>query len=274
MQWMLAWNITRLTRKKNTVTTYRFVLSRFREQFEKWRIDKISSEVIFSFLASLTEGKKQATKYTWCAVLRAFFNHIHHRFEFSFKNPCDSRVIRQVFRPPRIGAIAIIDRETVDEIIYTTKPMRDRLILELLARGGMRVGEILKLTPDDIDGMKITLLEPKSGWEQEIVFIPKRVAERLRNYIRDEGFGSHERIFPLTYGGARLVVKKAGKRLGAKLRPHDLRRFSATFASRAGVPLEVVSKVILRHKNLSTTQRYLGKVSEAEAARWVDRIYE
>ena len=179
-----------------------------------------------------------------------------------------------MFRPPRIGAIAIIDRETVDEIIYTTTPMRDRLILELLARGGMRVGEILKLTPADIDGMKITLLEPKSGWEQEIVFIPKRVAERLRNYIRDEGIDAHERIFPLTYGGARLVVKKAGERLGAKLRPHDLRRFSATFASRAGVPLEVVSKVILRHKNLSTTQRYLGKVSEVEAVRWIDRIYE
>jgi integrase len=122
--------------------------------------------------------------------------------------------------------------------------------------------------------MKITLLEPKSGWEQEIVFIPKRVGERLRNYIRDEGIGTHKRIFPLTYGGARLVVKKAGERLGAKLRPQDLRRFSATFASRAGVPLEVVSKVILRHKNLSTTQRYLGKVSEAEAIRWIDRIYE
>jgi integrase len=92
----------------------------------------------------------------------------------------------------------------------------------------MRVGEILKLTPVDIDGMKITLLEPKSGWEQKIVFIPMRVAERLRNYIRDKSISAQERIFPLTYGGARLVVKKAGERFGAKLRPHDLRRFSAS----------------------------------------------
>jgi len=38
--------------------------------------------------------------------------------------------------------------------------------------------------------------------------------------------------------------------------------------------VEVVSKVILRHKNLSTTQRYLGKVSEAEAMKWIDRIYD
>jgi integrase len=62
--------------------------------------------------------------------------------------------------------------------------------------------------------------------------------------------------------------------MGMKLRPHDLRRFAATFASRSGIPLEVVSKVVLRHKNLATTQRYLGKVTDAEAARWIDRIYE
>ena len=43
--------------EKNTVITYRFVLSRFREEFQKWPIDSITSEVIFSFLASLTEGE-------------------------------------------------------------------------------------------------------------------------------------------------------------------------------------------------------------------------
>ena len=29
---------------------------------------------------------------------------------------------------------------------------RNRLMLELMARGGMRVGEVLKLTPDDVNG--------------------------------------------------------------------------------------------------------------------------
>jgi integrase/recombinase XerD len=46
-----------------------------------------------------------------------------------------------------------------------------------------------------------------------------------------------------------------------------LRRHAATYASRAGVPLEIVSKIILRHANLSTTQMYLGKVSDSEATR-------
>jgi integrase/recombinase XerD len=61
--------------------------------------------------------------------------------------------------------------------------------------------------------------------------------------------------------------------VGVKLSPHDLRRHAATHASRAGVPVEIVSKVILRHANLSTTQRYLGKVSDTEAMKWIDNLY-
>jgi len=70
--------------EKNTAITYRFVLGRFRKEFEKARVDKLTSEDIFSFLAAFTEGKKQSTKYTWCAVPRAFFNHIIYRYQFSF----------------------------------------------------------------------------------------------------------------------------------------------------------------------------------------------
>jgi len=70
-----------------------------------------------------------------------------------------------------------------------------------------------------------------------------------------------------------MVVKKAGKLIGVCLSPHDLRRHAATYASRAGTPIEIVSKVILRHANLSTTQRYLGKISDTEAIRWIENLY-
>ena len=69
------------------------------------------------------------------------------------------------------------------------------------------------------------------------------------------------------------MVKKAGDVVGIHLKPHDLRRHAATFASRSGVPLEIVSKVILRHANLSTNQRYLGKISDAEAIRCIENIH-
>jgi integrase/recombinase XerD len=70
-----------------------------------------------------------------------------------------------------------------------------------------------------------------------------------------------------------MMVFKAGKMVGIHLRPHDLRRHAATFASRSGVPIEIISKVILRHANLSTTQRYLGTISDQEAIRWIESIY-
>ena len=88
-----------------------------------------------------------------------------------------------------------------------------------------------------------------------------------------KGIKSGQRIFPITYAPARLVVKKAGKPAGIDLRPHDLRRHAATYASRSGVPIEIVSKVILRHANLSTTRRYLGKISDSEATRWIENLY-
>ena len=70
-----------------------------------------------------------------------------------------------------------------------------------------------------------------------------------------------------------MIAKKAGNLVGIHLRPHDLRRHAATYASRSGTPIEIVSKVILRHANLSTTQRYLGKVSDIEAIRWIENLY-
>lgn len=128
----------------------------------------------------------------------------------------------------------------------------------------MRVGEVLKLTPENVIDQKLILRTPKSEKEVEIVFIPRRVADRLNKYIRDKGIKSGHRIFRITYAGARLIVKKAGNLTGTELRPHDLRRHAATYASRSGVPIKIMTKVILRHANLSTTQRYLGKISDTE----------
>lgn len=136
----------------------------------------------------------------------------------------------------------------------------------------MRISEVLQLTLRDSEERRVIIREPKSGRELEVVFIPQKVAERLRQYIRDKTIEPHQRIFPITYQAARAVVKKAGRLVGIDLKAHDLRRHAATYASRSGTPLEIISKVILRHSNLSTTQRYLGKVSDTEAMRWIENL--
>ena len=137
----------------------------------------------------------------------------------------------------------------------------------------MRVGEVLKLRPMDIEDRKAIIRDPKSGREAEAVFLPQKVADRLKAYVSGKAIRPDDRIFPLSYAAARLIVQKAGNLVGARVRPHDLRRHAATYASRSGTPLEIVSKVLLRHSNLSTTQRYLGKINDAEAMRWIDNLH-
>jgi integrase len=233
----------------------------------------LTKEEILTFLTEFTEGSKQSTKRLRYSLLSAFFNFIKNSINPEFQNPCDTPILRKVFRVAKANQWKILEKEVVDEMIFRTENVRNRVMLELMARGGMRVGEVLKLRPKDIEDRKILISDPKSGKEAEVVFIPQKVADRLKEYIRNQDIGASERIFPITYPAARTVVKKAGNLLAIDLKPHDLRRHAATYASRSGTPIEIVSKVILRHANLSTTQRYLGKISDLEAMKWIDNLH-
>ena len=78
-------------------------------------------------------------------------------------NPCDTPMIRKLYRERVVSRWEIIEKETVDEIIFRTVKVRNRLILELMARGRMRISEVLKLRLNDIQDRKLILREPKSG---------------------------------------------------------------------------------------------------------------
>jgi integrase len=207
-------------------------------------------------MTQISKGRKPQTKRIRFSHLTAFFNFMRNNFDCDFKNPCDSPMLRKLFRPKATVHWDIIEKETVDEIIFRTGNVRNRLMLELMARGGMRIGEVLKLTPNDIQDRKLFLKDTKSGKEQELIFIPQKVADRLKEYVHTGKIKQDKRIFPICYEAARAMVKKAGQLVGIRLRPHDLRRHAATFASRSNVPLEIISKVILRHRNLSTIKLF------------------
>jgi len=81
-------------------------------------------------------------------------------------------MLRKLYRPGKPVYWSIVEKEIVDEIIFRTTKVRNRLILELMARGGMRVGEVLKLTPRHVNDQKLVLQAPKSGNDEEVVFIP------------------------------------------------------------------------------------------------------
>ena len=113
-------------------------------------MDSVSSEEILTFLTSLSQGNKQATRRTRYATLSAFFSFIKNTYDPEMKNPCDSSLLKKSFRAPKYNLWKFLEKETVDEIVFKVRNTRDRLTVELMARGGRRVREVLKLTAKDV----------------------------------------------------------------------------------------------------------------------------
>jgi integrase/recombinase XerD len=103
--------------------------------------------------------------------------------------------------------------------------------------------------------------------------MPENISKKLKEYIDSARLQPEDRVFPICYSTARSMIKRLGAKLNVRVAPYDRRRYSATYASRNGVPLEVVSKVILRHQDLKTTQVYLGRINDVEAIRWMDVLH-
>jgi len=143
--------------------------------------------------------------------------------------------------------------------------MRNRLMLKLMGGGGMRIREVVNITPGGIHECSLIIHNPKIGRVEEKVYVPRNV--KVNN------ISTNDRIFPISYVASWSVVKKAGTLVNIELKPHDLRRHAATSSSRSRTPIEIVSKAILRHADVSKTQRYLGKVNDTEAIRWIETLY-
>lgn len=259
--------------KQRSIHSYMYILKKFESVYGNRQFESIGSDDVLHFLEDLTGDLARATRKLRYAQLKTYFNYIIGKFDLNIKNPCSSLQLSKTFRILPQRARKVLEKETVDEMIYNTKNLRDRLILEIQARCGLRIGELLKLKVSDVSDRKLTIVEPKSRKESEVAFMPEQIAIRLSDYIKERDLSSNDTIFPMCYSTARSLIKNLAKKLNIEMTPHDLRRHSATYASRNGVPLEIVSKVILRHRDLKTTQIYLGRVSEPEAIRWMDVLH-
>ena len=123
--------------KENSIRAYKLVLTKFCDEFGRDDLKEITTEKALSFLNRVTEGKKKQTKKTRYSHLLAFFNFIKNHIDQDFRNPCDTPMLKKLFRAKPSYNWDIIEKETVDEIIFRTSKPRNRLMLELMARGGM-----------------------------------------------------------------------------------------------------------------------------------------
>jgi len=90
-------------------------------------------------------GYMPYTKRVRYSHLSSFFNFVRNNIDHDSGNPCDTPMIRKLYKERAASRWEIIEKETIDEIIFRTTATRNRLMLDLMARGGMRIGEVLKL---------------------------------------------------------------------------------------------------------------------------------
>jgi site-specific recombinase XerD len=125
------------------------VMSKFCDAFSDQQLNEVTVDHILDFLNQLADGCKPQTKRVRYAHLAAFFNFVKNNLISDFVSPCDSKMLRKLYRPNVKIQWDILEKETVDEIIFRTTNAIYRLMLELMAGGGMRVGEVLKLKAGD-----------------------------------------------------------------------------------------------------------------------------
>lgn len=259
--------------RPNTLRAFSYTLDRFDELFSDTPVTEIPEGDVAAFLEMITDGLAPATRSNRAGHVSAFFNFVSDTFDLNVINPCSRGLIKKLYKQPRHTPPELLDKEIVDEIIYRASG-RDRLMLELMGRTAMRVGEVLSMRPADLNTevSTIAIQEPKSGRQGEVVYVPQKMMRKIDDYVREKEISVKDKIFPLSYATAYRMVVKCGDAVGVRLRPHDLRRHAATQASRSGMALELVSKILLRHADIATTQRYLGKVSVAEASRAIEDL--
>lgn len=154
----------------------------------------------------------------------------------------------------------------------TTAPtgIRDRAILLLLARLGLRAGDIMRLRIDDIDWQQANLRVCGKGRREAKLPLPQDVGDALLTYLTDARpdvpipqvfLRSLAPCGPFVESstGISTIVRRALVRAGIDDAPsrgaHMLRHSAATALLRSGTPLAAIGAV-LRHRSIDTTAQY------------------
>jgi integrase/recombinase XerD len=116
--------------RKRTLQSYLPMLNQFKALYGETVFENLGSDEICRFLESLTQGLARSTRRLRYAQLKFLFNFVINRCDLDIKNPCNTSLLSKTFRTPKQSPRRIFEKEAIDEIIYNTKNLRDRLILE------------------------------------------------------------------------------------------------------------------------------------------------
>jgi len=257
-----------------TVRNYKDDLLDFLYFLKKKKIDpldetKVDRHVLRDYLSHLAErsiAKNSIARKL--SAIRSFFRYLA-REEIIPKNP-----IEQVSSPKLDKRLpSFLTKEEMEKLlnapdISTPLGQRDRALLELLYASGLRVSELVSLTPEQIDMESNEIRVLGKGSKERMVLMGQPAAGALKSYIKEgrarlQGVKKSQALFLNRYGQrlpARSVqrlleqyAKKAGT--GKRVHPHMLRHTFATHLLEGGADLRVVQE-LLGHARLTSTQIY------------------
>jgi len=144
----------------------------------------------------------------------------------------------------------------------TVRGKRDRAILELLIRCGLRRTEIAALRPNDLgrrDGRWVIVDLKGKGSRVRTVPVPASVKAAIDDWTAAAPTAPPDApLFPLSDKMIWHIVSRYAASSGLpNLAPHDLRRTCAKLCRAAGGELEQI-QFLLGHASIQTTERYLG----------------
>lgn len=153
--------------------------------------------------------------------------------------------------------------------------IRNRALLTLLYRSGLRIGELLALKVSDVnlDRHSLRLLDTKIGEPQTRGFHPSADDALMRwlDKRRELGFKGGPLFCtlaggPVTDDHVRWLLRRLGAKAGIdkRVHPHGLRHTFACELDAAGASISVISK-LLGHRSVPTTARYLDHLTNSQA---------
>jgi site-specific recombinase XerD len=175
-------------------------------------------------------------------------------------------------------------RDDLWERHFPGKPERDRLLLALMAYGGLRRGELVGLDWDDIDlSRRLLRIRKAKGGRQRTIPIHPALVPLFTDYYATRVPLTEQAVFVGVQGNRlhytqlgqvfRYYVEAAGINERKRVTPHTLRHVFASELLRAGANLRQIQE-LLGHKHLDSTQRYTRVTAQElrgaiKRLRWV-----
>jgi integrase/recombinase XerD len=158
-----------------------------------------------------------------------------------------------------------MDPDDVRQLLCVIDHLRDRAMILLLLRTGMRIGELLETRVSDVNlkERKILIFEGEKNRTGRVVYFSNDALVALKDWFKardpnKEFLFYSQRGLTISYPAVRMIFCKYLDKAGLSDKGYTLHRLRHTFASEllnAGMRLECLQK-LLGHTSLEVTRRY------------------